>query len=141
MTTKKLSARDILSVELHKILKDDSFYNDKIEGLLRVSRTYLPSGYDGNFSLRTKNRFQNGDKVIEEGSYLIIDPKDRVIADGRLMVFFINGALDVRRCNVGERVWLERPSDKNSFPVILTKEEAYEECVGFVQTIIPIPKF
>lgn len=129
------------SAVLHEIMRDDRFYNERVEGMLRLSKSYMPNGYDGEFSVRTANKFKNGDMTVEEGSYLVIDPKDRVIADGRLMLFFFNGCLDMRRCNVGERVWLEKPSDKNVFPAILTKEDAHAACVGFVSKIIPIPKF
>lgn len=127
--------------ERHELLRDERFGIERTEAMLRVSKFYVPKECSDIFSLVTKDRFQDGGKTIEKGSYLIIDPEDRYIRNGRLMIFFINGIFDMRRCNVGELVWLERLSDPKLPPIILTREDAFNACMGFVYKIIPLPKF
>jgi len=126
--------------ERHPLIDDERFQIDRTEGLLHLSRAILPKQCkEGTFSLKTLSAFKSNDETIGEGSYLIIDPDDRVVADGRMMIFFVSGMFDCRRCHVAECVWLEKPSKKESPPIILTKEDAYKACIGHVSMIMPVP--
>lgn len=105
-----------------------------------LSKKMLPDRCNDLFSLRTINSFKHNDEWVKEGSYLVVNPHDRTISEGRLMIFFVHGMFDMRRCHVGEQVWLERASKQtNNPPIILTKEDAFEACVGWVQSIMPRP--
>lgn len=128
------------TAELHPTVTDEAVNMQRTEGLLHLSPIFLPKECKDTFALRTLNRFKKDDQWVPEGSYLVIDPHDRVIADGRLMVFFIHGCFDMRRCNVADRVWLERVAKQTDIPpIILTKDDAHRACVGWVSMILPKP--
>ncbi len=124
----------------HPTLTDEHVNIERIEGMLHLSPAILPEECREPFALRTLNTFTRDGQKIAEGSYLIIDPHDRTITEGRLMVFFVHGAFDMRRVHIGDKVWLQKLSGKGTFPpIILTAEAAHKACLGFVSMILPSP--
>jgi hypothetical protein len=108
--------------------------------MLRCSLEALPKDTHDIFALSTDRDFTTPDGAnVPKGSYLIVDPKDTTLQDGRMMIFYIGGGFDLRRCNVGELIWLERLSNGGTPPVIVTRKAAEQSCLGFVSMILPKP--
>lgn len=114
------------------------------EAMLQCSRHYVPKDPKGIFALKTRSTIHHDGKYVKEGSFIIVDPKDCVLADGRLMVFSINGMWHLRLCRIeNETVWLESKAGKKTDkpPIVLTKKDAENHVVGFASMLIPLPSF
>ncbi len=116
-----------------------------------VKNNAPPSGYvtvspkivkyvDGMFALTTRDAITYEGQKLKAGSYMIIDPSDKTLADGRLMLFAlgVNCEPHLRVTErQGKRIILR--SLAGNPPIVLHKDDFKPCCKGFVSMIIPAP--